>query len=124
MTWIKGQSGNPEGRRLGKPITDAIGMELAMIADGRKDDPVPARSLRAAIRKQLERASKGDLASLQFLAERIEGKPRVHIAGDDELPIQVQVTRGEDAARRITEQLGRIAAREVENAVADDSEQQ
>jgi hypothetical protein len=47
MTWQPGESGNPGGFRGKKPVSDAIAMELAIVDSGR-EDPVPARSLRAA----------------------------------------------------------------------------
>jgi hypothetical protein len=112
MTWPPGKSGNPEGRRLGKPITDAIGQELAMMADGRVDK-VPATSLRMAIRRQIQKASKGDLRALEFLADRCEGKPKTIVAGDSEEPIQLALSRGEDARERIAAALTRIASANV-----------
>jgi Resolvase, N terminal domain/Family of unknown function (DUF5681) len=81
MPWNPGQSGNPGGNRTTKPIRDAIFMELAAADEGR-EDPVPKRSLRMAIRQQLDKASSGDLAALQFLAERIEGNLRRLEPGD------------------------------------------
>jgi hypothetical protein len=126
MTWQKGQSGNPEGRRLGKPVTDAIGQELAMLADGRVD-PVPARSLRAAIRAQLAKAAKGNLASLAWLAERIEGKVATVVAGDAANPIAFAVTHHEEAERaraHIASELARMHARSmiVEGEVVEDTD--
>jgi Family of unknown function (DUF5681) len=113
MPWSPGQSGNPGGNRGNKPIRDAILMELAAADEGR-EDPVPKRSLRMAIRRQLEKACGGDLAALQFIAERIEGKPKQALVGDsEESPIALMVSRGEDARTKILEQLSRIGGRVV-----------
>jgi Family of unknown function (DUF5681) len=122
MAWKPGESGNPGGRRAAKPITDAIYMELAAAEDGR-EDAVPARSLRMAIRKQLEKASQGDLNALIFLTERTEGKARQVITGDDQQPIQITLERGEEARARIIAELNRIGSRMVEVEVVEASEQ-
>src|SRR5262245_25472714 len=117
MPWAPGQSGNPGGNRANKPIRDAIFMELAAAEEGR-EDPVPKRSLRMAVRKQLEKACNGDLAALQFLAERIEGKPKQVLVGDgEESAIALTVSRGEDAQARILEQLSRIGSRLVSDVI-------
>src|SRR5262247_3198839 len=97
MTWNPGESGNPGGFLGGagkKPVATAISQELAMIQDGRVDK-VPKVSLRAAIQRQLEKASDGDLAALNFIAERTEGKAKTIVGGDSDVPIHVQVSRGE-----------------------------
>jgi Family of unknown function (DUF5681) len=121
MPWSPGQSGNPGGNRVNKPIRDAIFMELAAAEEDR-EDPVPKRSLRMAIRKQLEKACGGDLAALQFLAERIEGKPKHVIVGDsEESAIALAVTRGEEARTRLIEQLSRIGGHVVSDIVEDDA---
>jgi Family of unknown function (DUF5681) len=119
MPWAPGQSGNPGGNRANKPIRDAIFMELAAAEEGR-EDPVPKRSLRMAVRKQLEKACNGDLAALQFLAERMEGKPKQVIVGDgEEDPIALMVSRGEEARTRVLEQLSRIGSQVVSGIIED-----
>src|SRR5262245_53284742 len=119
MPWAPGQSGNPGGNRANKPIRDAIFLELAAAEEGR-EDPVPKRSLRMAIRKQLEKACGGDLAALQFLAERIEGRPKQVVIGDsEESAIALTVSRGEDAQAKILQQLSRIAGRLVSDVIED-----
>jgi Family of unknown function (DUF5681) len=112
MTWQSGESGNPGGFRGKKPVSDAIAMELAAAEQGR-EDPVPARSLRAAIRRQLEKAAKGDLNALVFIAERTEGKARTIIAGDAAEPLAFRVEHGHEARLHIEEALRRIASRVV-----------
>jgi len=96
---------------IGKPVSEAIAMELAMLRDGRKDDPVPARSLRMAIRKQMEKAAQGDLRALEYLSDRIEGKPKVTVAGDNEAPIAFQIEHQHTARQFIMSELQRIADR-------------
>jgi hypothetical protein len=125
MTFLPGQSGNPGGFPGKRWFAEAIHMELAAAAEGRVD-PVPALSPRALIRQQLKAAAEGNLAALQFLAERAEGKPRAVIAGDNESPIQFSIERrGEEARNYIAEQLARISARQlVEAEVLEDSGQQ
>ena len=112
MPWSPGQSGNPGGNRANKPVRDAIFMELAAAEEGR-EDPVPKRSLRMAIRKQFEKAADGDLEALRFLCERMEGKPKTIVAGDSEDPIHLALSRAEDARERIAAALTRIASADV-----------
>jgi Family of unknown function (DUF5681) len=127
MTWNPGESGNPGGFLGGagkKPVATAISQELAMIQDGRVDK-VPKVSLRAAIRRQLEKASEGDLAALNFIAERTEGKAKTVISGDSAEPLLLHVTRGEEAASHIMDQLRQIGERGTElalEAVVDDEQ--
>jgi hypothetical protein len=76
-----------------------------------------------AIRQQLDKACSGDLAALQFLAERMEGKPKQVLVGDaEESAIALTVTRGEDARAQVLEQLARISSRLIDDA-AGESEQ-
>lgn len=56
------------GRRQEKPFADAIRMELAAVGDDH-------RALRAIAKKLIEKARTGDLAAIQELANRTDGKP-------------------------------------------------
>src|SRR5262249_52994818 len=56
-----------------------------------------------------EKASEGDLACLNWIAERCEGKPKTIVAGDTDAPIGLMVSRGDDARTRIMEHLERIS---------------
>ena len=117
MVWKPGESGNPSGMPGRRPFQRAIEMECAMRDDNRLDK-VPAASARAIIRKVWEKALEGDLASVIYLSERVEGKPKAIIGGDSGDPIHVQVSRGEDAAQRISQALARIASAEVVEGLA------
>src|SRR5262245_40925995 len=121
MTWNSGESGNPSGMPGRRPFQRAIEMEAAM-RDDDSLDPVPRACARAIIRRVWEKALEGDLASEPYLSERVEGKPKAIVGGDSGDPIHVQVSRGEDAARRISEQLARIGSRiaEVEAVAVED----
>jgi hypothetical protein len=77
------------------------------------------------IRKQMAVAAEGNLAALQFLCERAEGKPKAVFAGDSESPIAFSVEDGRKARDYIAEQLARISARQaIEAEVIEGSEQQ
>jgi hypothetical protein len=97
-----GVSGNPGGRRA-KPFTDAL---LRILEKKIANDP-DGRALIDAIAQQLvAKASKGCLASIQMLAERIEGRPPQSIAlgGPDGGAIPwVTYTNREENERRIAE---------------------
>ena len=82
MTWVKGQSGNPSGRKKGKGIADIlkkIGKEkvpddlketIARYWPDRKNCTIQEAILRCVCAD----AIKGDSWSRQFIAERTEGK--------------------------------------------------
>jgi hypothetical protein len=67
------------------------------------------------IRQQMKAAAEGNLAALQFLCERSEGKPRAVISGDEQNPLAFSVIheRGEEARQHIANELKRISERAV-----------
>jgi Family of unknown function (DUF5681) len=71
MVWTKGVSGNPHGRPPSeKAYADAVRIALADI------DPVSGkRKLRRIAEIAVDMALKGDLAAIQHIADRIDGKP-------------------------------------------------
>jgi hypothetical protein len=97
--------GEADGEPCGSPIPY-----------GRKDRwdsrrRVPRASARAIVRKIWEKALEGDLASVVYLSERVEGKPRAIVSGDSNEPIAIAVSRGADAASHIMDQLRQIGER-------------
>ncbi|WP_235999374.1 DUF5681 domain-containing protein [Bradyrhizobium uaiense] len=68
MAFEKGKSGNPGGRPKAKPFRDALNMELAAIGEDHK-------ALRAMAKKLIDRGMKGDLAAINVVADRLDGKP-------------------------------------------------
>ena len=111
MTWLPGQSGNPEGGRAGKPIRDAVRLELKMMEQGR-EDRIPALCARSMVRAMIKRACEGDVAAFNAISDRCDGKPKVEIGGSDE-PILLALSRAEDARERIAAGLSRIASANV-----------
>lgn len=63
MGWAKGQSGNPHGRRVTKPLEDALRLELAA-------DP---KRIRRIARALLDAAEKGDTKATAMIADRLDG---------------------------------------------------
>jgi hypothetical protein len=63
MPWAKGQSGNPHGKRLGKPLTDALHLELSA-------DPKLARRIAKAL---LAAAASGDTKAANLVFDRVDG---------------------------------------------------
>lgn len=90
MPWQPGQSGNPEGGRL-KARRFANMLDRAITQDELK--PEENQRLRMAIEKVLSKASEGDLASIQLLAERLDGKAVQPISGEEGGPVVVQILR-------------------------------
>ena len=66
--WIKGQSGNPNGRRGSlKDIIDEIGDEV---------DDKGISNREQIMRKVMMMARRGDMKAVTFLADRTEGKAK------------------------------------------------
>lgn len=79
-----GQPGNKNATKDRRMITDALKRAVAQNPD----------KLREACEKVLQDAAEGNLGSLNFIADRIDGKPTQTIAGDDDNPITInQVVR-------------------------------
>ena len=85
MPWQKGQSGNPLGRAVDKPIRDEIRMELAAAELDDYKLPKP-NTIRGIARAIIEKAQGGDAQAFEKIADRVEGKATQPIAGDDEAP--------------------------------------
>jgi hypothetical protein len=101
MVFKSGTSGNPGGARKTKPFHDALRMEIAAAGE---DNP---RALRAVARALLTKAASGDVAAIQALADRLDGKVPQPTGGSDELgPQRLQICWK-------TEQLSEVAAAEA-----------
>jgi hypothetical protein len=99
--WKPGQSGNPSGRPS-KPFTAAL---LRIVEKKIANDP-DGRVLLDAIAQQLiAKASKGDLASIRELADRIEGTPgrSITLGGEGGGAIGFISLNREENERRIME---------------------
>ena len=62
MAWAKGQSGNPTGRPVSRPVTEA----LKLLGENGAYGKIAA--------KLVERALEGDIKAIQEFTSRIEGK--------------------------------------------------
>lgn len=80
MTFEKGVSGNPGGRRKERPFRDALNMEMISAAKG-EECLAPPGSLRWNARQLL---LQGDVQSIRELADRLDGKVAQAIVGGDE----------------------------------------
>lgn len=68
MPFRKGQSGNPGGRAKARPAKTALMMELSSAGDNVKE-------LREIMRQVIEQAKAGEAWAVQFIADRLDGKP-------------------------------------------------
>ena len=78
MPFIKGQSGNPEGKKPNKPFLDALNRAIA------QDD---AKRVRQAAEQLLDLAASGEQWAVKELIDRLDGKAVQTVAGDAENPI-------------------------------------
>lgn len=85
MTWQPGQTGNPGGRVKDRPITDALRMELACLANG-EIRKYPLGSARQIAQAQLIKAGRGDTVAFDKVTDRLEGKVPQAIVGDADHP--------------------------------------
>lgn len=81
MAGVKGRSGRQKGDTL---ITDAL--RLAMLRDAK--NPAFKNRIHAMADEMASRAEDGDMAAVVFVTERLEGKPTVKHAGDEDQPIR------------------------------------
>jgi hypothetical protein len=71
MPFVKGQSGNPQGRpRSGQALTDIIRKELS------KKNTAGIPKKKAVALKLIDLALEGDVAALRYLIDRLDGKPK------------------------------------------------
>ena len=88
MPFMKGQSGNPEGRRVEpRPWQEALRLAVSdMTPDGRQ-------RLRAIAEKVVEQALAGDMEAIREIGNRLDGRPRQEVALDASVDVS-----GEDPA--------------------------
>ena len=82
MPWQPGQSGNPEGGRLKARRFANILDRVLTQEDLRKEED---HRIRKGLEKLLEKIADGDLASIQFLADRTDGKPAQQLTIDGDM---------------------------------------
>ncbi|MGI9297082.1 MAG: DUF5681 domain-containing protein [Gammaproteobacteria bacterium] len=75
MTWDKGQSGNPEGRRREKVITDQL--RIVLNEPCAKDKKI--KKIRLLAEALVDEALSGNVQAMKEVIDRIEGKsPQEH----------------------------------------------
>ena len=89
-TWQPGQSGNPNGRpKLGLALTDVLREHMEASDEG---DTVPRKQRLAE--KLYELAMAGNVSAVEYIANRLDGKPTVALSlscADSPLHHQVRV---------------------------------
>jgi len=74
--WIKGKSGNPNGRpKLGETFTDLVRLEAEVTSD--VDDGTGGKLSKklAVVKKMYELAIGGDVPMIKYLIDRTDGRP-------------------------------------------------
>lgn len=82
MPWKKGQSGNPEGRKVEGKWREVLDRAI------KQDD---GKRLRAAAEKLLECAANGESWAVKELGDRLDGKSIQPIQGDVDTSITVKI---------------------------------
>lgn len=82
--WQKGVSGNPGGRNRDKPFLAALNKAIAKHGD--KESAL----LRVA-KALLDKAITGDMAAINALMDRLDGKAIQTVAGDNDAPFKLMV---------------------------------
>jgi len=76
MTFVKGKSGNPLGRKLdNKPFAEALRLELAAVGSDQKALRNIARNLIKLAGGDGPQPEGGGLAAIMAIADRLDGKP-------------------------------------------------
>ncbi len=94
-----GQSGNPAGRPKCLTLSEAYRRELAKVDE---TDPQKRTFAEVLAEQMIEKASKGDVAALKEIADRVEGKARQTIT--------LTTDRREQMERAIDRMIERAAA--------------
>jgi hypothetical protein len=84
MTQVRRKRGRPFGSTKERPFLNALRMEIA-----RAEDDNDFRSLRRIACKLLRMAAEGDIAAIREVADRLDGRTPIRVAGDSEEPIEV-----------------------------------
>lgn len=90
--WIKGKSGNPSGGRSKKILTEQLRLALNEYAKGDDDkfltdeDGNKIKYMRKIATQLVKNAAQGDIAAAKECFDRVEGKARQPITGDDDAP--------------------------------------
>jgi hypothetical protein len=84
MAWKPGESGNASGSK-GEAIIRRQLMLLSVQEDFKR--------LRAGLEKLLDRVAEGDVVALNFVADRVDGKPKqqTELTGADGAPVGVDL---------------------------------
>ena len=77
MTWVAGQTGNPDGAKKPRKFYDALNRAIA------QDD---GKRLRACVEKLLDLAATGEQWATKELRDTLDGKPTQTIAADEDSP--------------------------------------
>ncbi len=72
MPFITGQSGNPDGCKRAKPFTDALKQELSKAWDDKQPN---YKKIHKIAEKVVAMALEGNMAAVQEVTNRLEGKP-------------------------------------------------
>jgi hypothetical protein len=81
--WKPGQSGNPKGKKKGaRHFTTLIREAITKVANG-DDEPAD----RVIVAKLVEKAKQGDLAAIDRVIDRIDGKAEQNINLDADISI-------------------------------------
>ena len=80
MAGVKGRS----GKKLDTFITDALRVAMKRAAE----DPKHKTRVHAMADEMARRAEQGDMAAVQYVTDRIEGKAVQKHAGDEDQPIR------------------------------------
>ena len=86
--WKKGQSGNPEGTKGRKPITEALQELSHSLIPG---DPQGRTYAQRAAEALYEKAGEGDIPAIKEAADRVDGKVNNTLSGPDGGPIPVDI---------------------------------
>ena len=101
MAWRKGQSGNPEGRRVEAPWKGALMRSLAQLEIRNADGKVVAKkgkALRLIADTVVTNAAFGKRDEWKEIGERLDGKVPQPLSGDLDLNLTVEITRFADKA--------------------------
>lgn len=107
--WVKGQSGNPKGRRPKRLFDDCLREALAAKRGARA---------KALVERLIGEGLKGDIPALKLICERIGGKPK----SPEEVAANTEAMTLEQVRARLAELLSRPDVRQSLQTMLSSSE--
>ncbi|MCK5019558.1 MAG: hypothetical protein KAS32_21035 [Candidatus Peribacteraceae bacterium] len=106
--WVKGKSGNPNGRPkknacLTSLMKELLDRDAEWIAPGATPDDKTWQQM--IVKALLTKAAKGDIKAIELVLDRTEGKVTQPIGGENGQPIRTEIVVSTDATKKLLTEI-------------------